>query len=246
MRVAMCISGVCASKNANTNLKKNHDRLKQFFPDYDFHYATWDSYTGAFEQNFPNQNCLYYPEPKINYHPYFDIPKELWESNRFGETKKFIERGGLQRREWTAHHTKQHLIHAWLCDTIKDSYDIVIRARFDTWIYKHANFKSYIQDTFENNRINAFSATKQNYFDKLNEFDASPTGRHHHWIVDQMIIHPMSFINRQYVEQLHNEKRLHPAEMGWYQVLSKPNGNRHRCFDGWVNHDKNVLGKFFK
>lgn len=246
MRVAVCISGVCASKNANTNLRKNNERLKQFFPNYDFHYATWSQYQETFEKNFPTESCEYYPEPIINYHPYFDIPNELWESNRFGETKAFIARGGLQRREWTSHHTKQHLIHAWLCDKIKSDYDVIIRARFDTWIYKSADFIPYVIDTYENNRINAFSATKQNYFDVLRQFDTNPGGRHFHWIVDQMIIHPASFINREYVELLHKEKRLHPAEMGWYQVLSKPNGNAHRCFDGWVNHDKNVLGKFFK
>lgn len=245
MRVAVCISGVCASKNTSTNLIKNLKRVRRFFPDYDYHFATYDKYEDVFKKNFPDEICNYYPEPVVKYHPY-EIPHNLWESDRFAETKDFINRGGLVRREWTAHHTKQLLIHSWLCDTIKDNYDVVVRARFDTWIYEHADFIPYVIDTYKNNRVNSFSATKQNHFDKINQFDTNPGGRHHNWMVDQLIIHPMSFMNREYVEQLHNEHRLHPAEMGWYQVLSKPNGNRHRCFDGWVNHDKNVLGKFFK
>ena len=246
MRVAVCISGACVSKNPNTNLQKNLSRVKQFFPDYDYHCATGSSFQRTFENNFPEETAHYYPEPDIGYHPYFDIPPEHWESNRFAETKSFIQRGGMHRREWTSHHTKQHLIHAWLCDKIKDDYDVVVRARFDTWIYKDADFIPYVIDTYENNRINSFSATKQNYFDKLRQFDTNPAGRHHNWIVDQLIMHPMSFIDRAYVDRLHEEQRLHPAEMGWYQVLSKPNGSTHRCFDGWVNHDKNVLERFFR
>lgn len=245
MRVAVCISGVCASKNPSTNLKKNLERIRRFFPDYDYHFATYNQFENVFKKNFPEEFCHYFPEPVINYHPY-EIPHNLWESDRFAETKAFINRGGLVRREWTAHHTKQHLIHAWLCDTIENNYDVVIRARFDTWIYEHADFIPYVIDTYKNNRVNSFSATKQNHFDKINQFDTNPGGRHHNWMVDQLIIHPMSFMNREYVEQLHNEHRLHPAEMGWYQILSKPYGSTHRCFDGWVNHDKNVLEKFFK
>ena len=46
--------------------------------------------------------------------------------------------------------------------------------------------------------------------------------------------------------RLNEEKRLHPAELGWAQVLSYPYGLNHRSFLGWVQHDKKILDVFLK
>jgi hypothetical protein len=215
-----------------------------YFSGADFYYATYTQYEDVFKKNFINRACKYFDEPVIDYHPY-EINKQHIESNRYFETKNFIMRSH-ERKKWASHHTKQHLIHSWLCDTITEEYDVIVRARFDTWVYSKADFEPFIKDTYENQVVNSFAATKwQRAFEKLTQFNTNPGGRHHNWMLDQLIIYPASFLDTSYVYKLHEEKRLHPAEMGWYQILSRPNGNRHKCWDGWVNHDKHILEKHF-
>ena len=244
MRVAVCVSGQCVSNNRNTSILRNNNRLKEHLGRFDFFYATWSSFEKVFSQNFPSQHCFVFEEPVINYHPY-DIPERYWESNRFGNTKEFISAGGDKVWEWSRNHTKQLLIHAWLCRQLIREYDVIVRTRFDVWVYKYAELMPFIIDTFENNRINALTATKRNAFEKLNSFDTSIGGAHHQWLVDQLIIHPVGFINPDYVDYLNESGRLHPAEMGWYQILSKQNNSIHKSYDGWVNHDKNILTRHF-
>ena len=246
MKVAVLISGLCHSKAPQTNVKRNIERIRRFFPSSDFFFATYTQFKDTFEENFPEEKCLFVDEPKIDYHPY-SIDKQHWESNRYLETKQFIMRSP-ERTKWAGHHTKQHLIHSYLCDTIDiKQYDVIVRARFDTWIWDKADFGPFIKSTHTNQTINAFAATKwQKHFEKIREFDSKPGGRHHNWLLDQLIIYPSSFLDTSYVYKLHEEKRLHPAEMGWYQILSRPNGSKHKCWDGWVNHDKHILTKYFK
>lgn len=121
---------------------------------------------------------------------------------------------------------------------------MIIRTRFDVWAYHKANFRPFIEDTYENNRVNAITSTKRRSFPTLRQFNSSIKGAHNQWMVDQMIIHPRKILDKKYIERLHLEKKLHPAEMGWYQVLSYKK-NQHRSFDGWVNHDKNINTRFF-
>jgi|Laugresbdmm110dd_1035094.scaffolds.fasta_scaffold09230_2 hypothetical protein len=244
MKVAVCISGQCVSNNQNTSILKNNNRLKEHFPECDFYYATWDSFKEIFQQNFPNQNCCFFHEPTINYHPY-DIPKKYWESNRYASTRDFILAGGNKFWDWSKNHTKQLLIHAWLCKHFLHQYDVIVRTRFDVWISNNADFKTFLIDTYENNRINAITATKKRSFHKLKAFATNIGEAHHEWLVDQIIIHPASFLNPAYVDYLNESKRLHPAEMGWYQILSKPNNSSHHSYDGWANHDKNIMTKDF-
>jgi len=244
MRVAVCISGLVQSNNKHTNLIKNNLCAKRHFGQYDFYYATYHTEKDKFESTFPNEKCLYLDEPEITYHPY-ELPHYYWEANRYESTRQWIMKGGPKRLEWSSHHYKQILTHARLCDTIKDSYDVVVRLRFDSWISRYANFEQYVKDSFDTNTVFGFSATKHLMIDKIREFDSSPFGSHYQWIVDQCIIHPVKYLNLSYVEKLYKQKRLHPAEMGWWQVLSKPNHNKHRCFDGYVNHDKNVYPQHF-
>jgi len=247
MKVAVCISGQCVSNNPKTNLTHNNDIIKQHFPNLNFYYATWNSYKNEFEQEFPKYLCRYFEEPNINYHPYLDIPKDKHITKRYQSTLEFMKKDKTGNRlKWSAHHTKQILIHHWLIKDLVDDYDVIVRARFDTFISKNANFDIFIEDTFDNNRVNGFGATKQKKFDILNEFDSSATGTHHYHILDQMIIHRTDMVNFDLVNILHEQKLLHAAETGWYQVLSMPYGpNKHRDHDGWVNHDKNILPEFF-
>ncbi len=244
MKVAVCVSGQCVSNNKNTSILRNNSRLREHFVGADFYYATWDSFRNIFEQNFPDQQCFFFKEPEINYHPYA-IPQKYWESDRYGKTKDFITAGGDKLWDWSRNHTKQLLIHAWLCKNLPHEYDVIVRTRFDVWIHKKADLMPFIVDTYRNNRINAITATKKKSFAELKAFDTSEGGTHREWLVDQLIIYPAKFLNLDYVDYLNDSKRLHPAEMGWFQILSKPNKSMHKSYDGWVNHDKNILTRDF-
>lgn len=244
MRVAVCVSGQCVSKNPNTNIKDNISRLMDALPNADFYFASWVQYEKTFIDIFPDQHCFLFEEPSINYHPY-DIPANKWVSNRFASAREFIKNGGEHSWEWSRHHTKQILIHSWLCEKLPNEYDVIVRTRFDVWVSYKANLLPYIEDTFYNNRVNAITATKRKGFNELRQFDASPGASHDQWLVDQMIIHPMKILDFTHVNELHAKCVLHPAEMGWFQVLSKENFPHHRSFDGWVNHDKNINTEYF-
>ena len=244
MKVAVCISGAFKSGHPKGCLIKNNKIRKLKFPEADFYYATWESYKSEFKKHFPEEHCEYFPEPNMHYHPYLDIKKKDHISKYYQDIIIWMKKGGTKRLKWSSHHTKQILIHTWLSDKIKNKYDVIIRTRFDGFISEKANFDQYIVDTYENNRANCFSATKQKLFDELNQFDSSPGKKQSQWLCDQLIIHPAQSINREHVDQLHHNKKLHAAETGWYQVISMPYGSNHRDFDGWANHDRNVLDEF--
>lgn len=242
MRIAVCVSGAFATGNPQGDLVKNNNRLKSKFPTADFYYATWDSYKPEFERLFPNEACEYFSEPIMHYHPY-EIPEESHVTDYYQDVIDWVER--TNNLEWTSHHTKQILIHAWLLDTIKKNYDIIIRTRFDAFVSKEADFTPYLEDTFKNHTANCFATRKLELFNELNELKTNQNV----WgdkLLDQLIIHNSDAINTEEVYRLHKNNKLHAAEFGWWQVISMPHGSNHRNHDGWVNHDKKVLNKFLE
>ena len=245
MKVAVCVSGRCESRNPNTDTKRNIQRLKETFPQCEFYFGTWEHNRSDLQKIASAENCFYFEEPTVNCHPY-DLPASAWASNRYEEVRSFMLSGGEDRWSWAKHHTKQHLIHALLCKKIeKLNYDVVIRTRFDVWIYGGVDFDQFISDTYINQRINAFATQDHTNFDKLQTFNTSIGAKHEQWIVDQMIIYPRKFLNPENVITLFQSDQLNPGEMGWYQVLNGVSNVEHRSFNGWVNHDRNVLTKFF-
>ena len=153
-----------------------------------------------------------------------------------------------KNRDKLAHSTKQILLHAWLLDRIKNEYDVIIRTRFDAFIHRSADFTSYIADTFKENRANGFSTFDNKQFASLSarQIPKKSVLGSYNMLCDQLIIHPPSFITKKQVDGLHREKRLHPAELGWAQVLSYPYRLNHRSFLGWVVNDRNILDVFLK
>ena len=45
--------------------------------------------------------------------------------------------------------------------------------------------------------------------------------------MDVMIMHPRKLLDTKHAFKLHNEKKLLPAEVGWWQVLSEPTGGEN-------------------
>lgn len=240
MRVAVCVSGVPESVH---NLQtRNNKILKQKFPYADFYYATWKGREDTFYKNFPNEECNTFSEPVMHYHPYSDISD--FTSSHWEETKGWIFKTG--KIDWSRHHTKQILIHAMLLNKISENYDIIIRTRFDAFVWKDpsADFTKFVVDSHENQRANCFAVTNKSMFKQLYESDYEKNPKMRKWILDQLIIHPRSFINYDSIMQLHHDKKLRAAEYGWHQIISEPYGDNHRNWHGWVNHDKNVAIEF--
>lgn len=236
----MCVSGACNTGNPKGDLVRNNAIQKAKFPDADFYYATWDGYRDVFTGLFPHERCEYFPEVRMHYHPYLDIKSAHHVSRFYQLTADWVKKGGPDRLKWSAHHTKQILIHSRLTRKIEAKYDVIVRTRFDGFISKKANFTKYLADTHKNKRANCFSATKQKQFNELHEFNVSAENQHGSTMMDQLIIHNAGAIDHDAVELLHKEKKLHAAEYGWCQIIS---GN-HRNHDGWVNHDRMVLDCF--
>lgn len=237
MKVAVCISGLV---NGNF-LKRNNEVLKQKFPGADFYYATWLDQKDMFKKHFPNDDCFYFEPPIMDYHPYYidDFDTDHWR-----ETKKWIVKNN--KTEWSRHHTKQLIIHAWMLDRIEKEYDVIVRTRFDAfaWRDETANFIQFVEDSFVNQRANCFAVTKKPRFQELYESDYVANPKMRVWCLDQLVIHPRSLFNTKEVLRLHRNKSLRAAEYGWHQVISEPYGNNHRNWHGWINHEKNIEKRF--
>lgn len=237
MRVAVCVSGLV---NGNF-LKRNNAVLKEKFPSADFYYATWKDQKESFKRHFPNEDCFYFDPPEIHYHPYDakDFDSEHWR-----ETKNWIVKN--KKMEWSKHHTKQHIIHAWTLDKIEKEYDVIVRTRFDAfaWRDSSANFMTFVEDSFKNQRANCFAVTQKPKFKELYESDYIKNPKMRVWCLDQLIIHPRHLFDTKNTLSLYHNKLLRAAEYGWHQIISEPFGNNHRNWHGWVNHEKNVEKRF--
>ena len=253
IRVAVCISGTI-SHSLNPELKHttnensfsdNIKRLKSKLPGADFYYATWKQNESIFKTFFPEEECLYFTEPDVHYHPYIDIPKEKHISVHYQKQVNWVKSGGEKRIEWLSHCTKQILIHSWLSDIVKDKYDVIIRARYDGYISQEADFLPYIEDTFKNHRANCFTATSQSLFNTLREINSTDVNaRHHYWLMDNIIIHNADAIDVNIINLYHKNKVLHGSEFGWYQAISMEHGSKHRNYSGWICPDNRILEEF--
>lgn len=243
IKVAVCVSGAFSSKRNDGSLIRNNLIQKNHFPNADFYYATWDTYKTKFEKLFPTDTCNYFSEPLMEYHPYF-IKEEDHISEWYKQTANWVSKGGEKRIDWTSHHTKQILIHSWLLDSIKQEYDIIVRTRFDTFIYEEANFKEYLEDTFKNQRANCFGTTNHNKINTLTKINND--NKWSHRLMDNLIIHNVDIICTSNIDTLHNDQKLHAAEYGWYQIISMEHGSNHRNYSGWVNPDWSIPDKFYK
>ena len=231
MRIAVCVSGTCRG-----SLARNNERLRAKFPGADFYYATWQGHAKQFRQAF-TEPCEFFPEPTPHYHPYTDIAPQDYTCKIYDDAVQWVRKGGKERFDWTLHHVKQILIHHWLAEPIKKDYDVIVRTRFDAFVSSKADFGPYISDTYVNHRANCFGTTRPEGFDSL--FEVEPKGIHLNWMLDHVIIHNADLIDRERVDELYRDKKLHAAEFGWHQVLGK-----HRNHSGWVNPDHSVLAKF--
>lgn len=233
MKIAVCVSGAIRS-GINRDFNLNVDRLSDVFPTADFYFATWPEY-----QDIMPAGCHVFDPPEMFYHPFIDVTI----NNPTPKIQKMVRQAQKQEvfREQSKHQTKQILIHSYLMDVIPH-YDIIIRSRFDTCVYKNASFDQYIDQAYRNNQAIGFAtlhpssdAFTQTYEQKNNDY-------HNNFLFDQLIIHPKDLLDTEMVYNMHRRAELAAAEHGWWQALSK--NNNHRCIAGWANPDKSVNAKF--
>lgn len=236
MKVAVCISGICRG-----DITRNLIHLRSHFP-YDYFFATWKGKPCHLE------NTKFYDEPKINYHPIKDI------KDPYGPKLKAQKEGlhdgtyGKDFYDRTLNHTKQILIHDMLLQDIPEEYDMIIRARFDTYLSPNVNFTKYLAKSY-NQKIAIGFGTRTSRHRDINVITEIPKiypdGKNPHvsqdwgwYIMDPLIMHPRELWDSTRVKKLHEEKNLMAAEWGWYQILSEPYNDSHLSVYGGAQIEK--------
>jgi hypothetical protein len=245
LKVAVCVSGLIEGNY----VKRNNVVLKEKFPYADFYYATWKTEEKNFKTFLPDDECFFFDEPEINYHPYATDWKQ-WKNPHILNYQKWAfadENLNISSRS-----TKQILIHALLFDKIKKKYDVIIRTRFDAFALKDdlVNFNHFVNETFEKNIVCGFSSSIRSIseLDKLRELEVKNKNKRilQYSVGDILIIHPSSAIDVKTVMKLHETKQLRGAELGWWQILCDKSNYEHKVFAGWIGPDKHLNKVFLK
>jgi len=234
MKVAVCLSGIVRGQIAF-----NIQRLKQAFPNADFFYGT---YTAREEDlhwflGMGNSDYYLFDEPNMHYHPILDV-EEVYTHKLKVIKDKMIRGEMVKEKQKVAHHTKQILSHANLLSQLWPDYDMIIRARWDTFVSLKVEWKEWIERSYEENIAIGFGTRTSRWKDLDSFYEVPklyPDGRDDnvsqdwgHYLMDPIIMHPRSLLDPKHAFKLHEQKKLLPAEVGWWQVLSEPTGGeRH-------------------
>jgi len=242
MKIAICISGI-----ARGNVKQHVGRLEKAFPGVDMFFSTWEEHKNKISENY---NATYHPEPALHYNPWCECIVDPNSAKYRAYKKDFINKTGLGLQKKLLNATKQLLAHAYQLDRdIPEEYDMIVRTRWDTVVSDKVDFTKYLEKSYNENIAIGF-AIRGGRWIKLDEFrdvehvyitddtDVSWSRDWHLWINDNMIFHPRGIYDTSLVYKLHEEKKLWPAEYGWYQILSKL--DNHHCVYGGAALEKFV------
>lgn len=228
MKVAVCVSGNFKSsspdeRNLSENyLERNYHNRKKQFPNANFYYATWSSNASAFFNAFPNEKCFIFDEPPTHYQPYTkEMPVTEVVKKEYHQSIDYINmkyKNGQRRtpemiknmHEWLKHSTKQLVIHSLLLEQIKESYDIIIRTRYDAFIPDdiNVNFQSFVEKSFFENRVYGFTHHGNRKKSDL-ILDEEPIERRSLCrIYDLLLIHPRNLFDTQKTLRLFEEKKI--------------------------------------
>tara|TARA_B100000965_G_C19600442_1_gene762343 strand:- start:3160 stop:3930 length:771 start_codon:yes stop_codon:yes gene_type:complete len=240
MKPVICVSGI-----ARGNIKRNISRLKEAFPETPIYFSTWTGHKNSISEQYES---TYHDEPVIKYNPWLeciaDPPTVKYKEYKTAFTDMMNRRSYSHARTQPKllHHTKQIIGHAYQLEhDITEEYDMIIRARWDTVVSTKVNFNDYLNRSYKENIAIGFAIRGGRHTD-INKFkdidhvhinedtDHSWSRDWHCWINDPLIFHPRKLFNTQLVHELNEEKRLWPAEYGWYQMLSSM--DNHHCVYG--------------
>jgi len=245
LKVAVCVSGLARSGRPDRDISLNLKSVKRAFPMADVFLGTWSQHANHVGHLFPEYRILPIIEPNIHYHPYIDAPYDIIRTDKLRKMVRQSHNDAMLRERYS-HQTKQILAHAAMVDNLPTPYDAIIRVRYDTYVSQQADFAEYLSICISQQRAIGFA-----WMQGVTDFDVatplpSDSQYRDRFLFDQLIIHTANTFDPSYVRKLSDEKRLLPAEFGWWQVLSEPYGDNHLCVCGWANPDKNVDERYFK
>lgn len=243
MRVAVCINGLYRDY-----VQPNPEQLLRSmklafgrFATLDFFYHTWDDkrWTVPLQHHDRLYSC---PEPELDYHPIADNDNITCKHGKLIDYKRnilFQEYSILKQK--TAHASKQILGYADLISKVPQDYDMYIRARWDTGVSTLVDFTPWTKVALEDGPVGFM--TRPNRGHSLDDFrllskDVTSSihdGIRHnrifptyddwyHYMPDILVFHAPGAFDPGKAKLLHEEKKLLPAEWGWWQVMSEPYG----------------------
>lgn len=218
INVSLCVSGKWTDVDYT-------DRLREIVPHDNFYTATYVDcdYDSTFKM----------VEPENTYNPVLDTePYNDQESK--GRRNILPTHGDIAERYYNKFPNwhKQILIHNHMMKNIPKC-DVVIRSRFDAFVSQKIDWKSFINESYDNDLPIGFNTVHWKEFYKyhtLRDMDKHQV----YYINDALLIHPYDCWNCDLVDELYNDKKLKGAEEGWYQVLSEPHGHWHKSLHGGV------------
>lgn len=234
MKTAICISGI-----ARGNVKRNVNHLKIAFPDTPIFFSSWEEAKNNISEEY---NSTYYPEPKMHYNPWCECVTDNPHPKYKAYKKQFIEKTGVCHQTKLKNATKQIIAHAYQVADLPEEYDLIIRTRWDTIVSLKADFSKYLKQVYEE-RVAIGFAIRGGRWISLDEFkdiehvyitentDQMWSRDWSYWLNDNLIIHRRDMYDTELVHRYHHEKKLWPAEYGWYQMLSV-NDNHHCVYGG--------------
>lgn len=216
---------------AGFNWKDNHHSISKLCDEVV--YTTW--------KNNSNPTFIHYTflEPEIDYNPF--------DSNSF--IHDYPETAKAHKNNKSRYNIiKQLIAHQFAKDSISDlnNHDIIIRMRYDTIISDKINFSEFIETTIREQCVIGFGGWTGEIDKTLTNLDQviipnrfNSGGKTNRAVNDFMIIHPAwRMVN---TLNFYTEKRLYPANHGWYQVLVNQHENKtHYNYGGSV-----MLARYF-
>lgn len=223
MKIAVCYSGLYRHFDGwmenHKAITKHADKIL---------YTTWEG------QPKPENvtDCVTFPEPKITYNCY------QTEDLRINHPSCYKNHYHNPAWPWM---TKQVIAHQLACDYLDDSYDVIIRMRYDTTVGQNHDWLSLIKESYEHDRVISFGSWSgsmdrdKNLRDRL-ELAAPNNPKMFKSMVDFMNIHPKYKMKKGHAMRLDLEKKLRPANLGFYQVLCEPwpNPEQRKNYGGGV------------
>ena len=237
MDIAVCFSGI-ARGQVDRNVE-HAQRAFSRFGSVDFFFATWKEHENDISRKY---NAVTYPEPEIHYDAWtecvVDNPHHKYKQYKDARLKG-VE--AYYQNPTLKNSLKQILAHAYQVEDLPQKYDMIVRLRWDVITSPTYDFRKYMNQSYEKNIAIGFAIRGERWI-SLNSckdidhvYCTVDTAWEYsrdwcYWINDNMIFHPRKIWDSKKAWKLFKEKRLWPAEYGWYQLLS--NMDDHHCVYG--------------
>ena len=225
MRIALCINGLYRN-HINPGPKEIITRLHRIFAGADVYYHTWTKRIAEVPLEY-HENLFYCDEPELDYHPIHDSKTDSLHGKWIPYKSKKIS------VHKTQHSSKQILGYADVVSKITKEYDVMVRTRWDSLLSNQINFQPYLEEALDHPVGFMTRPGRGHTVDKISNVNKNDINDDWYcYLADSLIFHAPKHFNPKYVQQLHADKNLWPAEWGWWQVLSEPNNNIHNCYHG--------------